>query len=259
MLYLLKFQLTRSRGAWLFYSASLQTILHFNSHAHVERDRLTTPKNSVTIISTHTLTWSVTTWEKKEAWHKIFQLTRSRGAWLRCTSLSDLHELFQLTRSRGAWPAAHRGEAVRGDFNSHAHVERDARLTRIWKINVISTHTLTWSVTTQERQEKEQERHFNSHAHVERDHCNDRILHTVEISTHTLTWSVTYLCNEGARAEIISTHTLTWSVTREGIDYVFCWQFQLTRSRGAWRFSEKLKRTLSNFNSHAHVELTSRR
>ena len=98
------FQLTRSRGAWLFYSASLQTILHFNSHAHVERDRLTTPKNSVTIISTHTLTWSVTTWEKKEAWHKIFQLTRSRGAWLRCTSLSDLHELFQLTRSRGAWP-----------------------------------------------------------------------------------------------------------------------------------------------------------
>ena len=98
-----QFQLTRSRGAWLFYSASLQTILHFNSHAHVERDRLTTPKNSVTIISTHTLTWSVTTWEKKEAWHKIFQLTRSRGAWLRCTSLSDLHELFQLTRSRGAW------------------------------------------------------------------------------------------------------------------------------------------------------------
>ena len=89
---------------------------------------------------------------------------------------------------------------------------------------------------------------------MERDHCNDRILHTVEISTHTLTWSVTYLCNEGARAEIISTHTLTWSVTREGIDYVFCWQFQLTRSRGAWRFSEKLKRTLSNFNSHAHVE-----
>ena len=65
---------------------------------------------------------------------------------------------------------------------------------------------------------------------------------------------MTYLCNEGARAEIISTHTLTWSVTREGIDYVFCWQFQLTRSRGAWRFSEKLKRTLSNFNSHAHVE-----
>ena len=36
---------------------------------------------------------------------------------------------------------------------------------------------------------------FNSHAHVERD----------------------YLCNEGARAEIISTHTLTWSVTRDHV------------------------------------------
>ena len=105
MLYLLKFQLTRSRGAWhREYQEKRIDRNNFNSHAHVERDRLTTPKNSVTIISTHTLTWSVTTWEKKEAWHKIFQLTRSRGAWLRCTSLSDLHELFQLTRSRGAWP-----------------------------------------------------------------------------------------------------------------------------------------------------------
>ena len=34
---------------------------HFNSHAHVERDVLTYSKNSDDDISTHTLTWSVTT------------------------------------------------------------------------------------------------------------------------------------------------------------------------------------------------------
>ena len=143
-----EFQLTRSRGAWpctailLFFFKYISThtltwsvtsypkaertcYQNFNSHAHVERDRLTTPKNSVTIISTHTLTWSVTTWEKKEAWHKIFQLTRSRGAWLRCTSLSDLHELFQLTRSRGAWRYKLISSQEYPNFNSHAHVERD--------------------------------------------------------------------------------------------------------------------------------------
>ena len=48
-------------------------------------------------------------------------------------------------------------------------MERDASLGEFEADQNISTHTLTWSVTTQERQEKEQERHFNSHAHVERD------------------------------------------------------------------------------------------
>ncbi len=33
------------------------------------------------------------------------------------------------------------------NFNSHAHVERDNGLTRAWLMNIISTHTLTWSVT----------------------------------------------------------------------------------------------------------------
>ena len=92
-------------------------------------------------------------------------------------------------------------------------MERDASLGEFEADQNISTHTLTWSVTTQERQEKEQERHFNSHAHVERDHCNDRILHTVEISTHTLTWSVTTADLKISADVFISTHTLTWSVT----------------------------------------------
>ena len=33
-------------------------------------------------------------------------------------------------------------------FNSHAHVERDGRGTRLCEGKTISTHTLTWSVTS---------------------------------------------------------------------------------------------------------------
>ena len=55
------------------------------------------------------------------------------------------------------------------NFNSHAHVERDG-----WKLAYIrrfdiSTHTLTWSVTSDD----------------------GKITGKYSISTHTLTWSVT--------------------------------------------------------------------
>ena len=36
-------------------------VLHFNSHAHVERDLLKDSIKETKAISTHTLTWSVTT------------------------------------------------------------------------------------------------------------------------------------------------------------------------------------------------------
>ena len=55
----------------------------------------------------------------------------------------------------------------------------------------ISTHTLTWSVTT----------------------AIGRIADQKSISTHTLTWSVTcQICAKKLSGDI-STHTLTWSVT----------------------------------------------
>ena len=143
-----EFQLTRSRGAWLLRLHTPPVPLHFNSHAHVERDhkvewfeRTCEHFNShahverdsfrVTVrlfrlfISTHTLTWSVTTFytcltsfskfqltRSRGAWHNekrhchswlIFQLTRSRGAWLKHMDRFGLVSLFQLTRSRGAW------------------------------------------------------------------------------------------------------------------------------------------------------------
>ena len=62
----------------LFYSLQLD---NFNSHAHVERDVRVMVGNKLTVISTHTLTWSVTGCCNNCVFAmKKFQLTRSRGA-----------------------------------------------------------------------------------------------------------------------------------------------------------------------------------
>ena len=77
---------------------------HFNSHAHVERDEKTFRPLSALKISTHTLTWSVTTPFEKIKHIVQFQLTRSRGACLEAVTVLIMSG---------------------NDFNSHAHVERD--------------------------------------------------------------------------------------------------------------------------------------
>ena len=55
------------------------------------------------------------------------------------------------------------------NFNSHAHVERDATAIVEMGRSLISTHTLTWSVTL----------------------FGGAFFYKFIISTHTLTWSVT--------------------------------------------------------------------
>ena len=55
----------------------------------------------------------------------------------------------------------------------------------------ISTHTLTWSVTSIQTRLSTGKADFNSHAHVERDALTAMLMNSLEISTHTLTWSVT--------------------------------------------------------------------
>ena len=55
------------------------------------------------------------------------------------------------------------------DFNSHAHVERDKYLFTHVNDIFISTHTLTWSVTKYNKNCIDEINNFNSHAHVERD------------------------------------------------------------------------------------------
>ena len=53
---------------------------NFNSHAHVERDIIMAKWNTFLKISTHTLTWSVTPAFRHSLRMSAFQLTRSRGA-----------------------------------------------------------------------------------------------------------------------------------------------------------------------------------
>ena len=104
----LPFQLTRSRGAWLVRCCLIQLVENFNSHAHVERDignncSVLRYRNfnshahverdssgvalySLSKISTHTLTWSVTFAVLFPLFFvEKFQLTRSRGAWHNAT------------------------------------------------------------------------------------------------------------------------------------------------------------------------------
>ena len=170
---LLAFQLTRSRGAWLLKIIKNCQLILFQ----LTRSRGAWLHGSMTItlqsiISTHTLTWSVTMLIVWAIRLLTFQLTRSRGAWqLHFLILSDDFQ-FQLTRSRGAWPSAEytpcfrklfqltrsRGAWRKGvmlkwqkyHFNSHAHVERDP--CKYYKPDEV--------------------RNFNSHAHVERDSQN---------------------------------------------------------------------------------------
>ena len=165
------FQLTRSRGAWQNKAVQFCCKCHFNSHAHVERDHTHYRVLLTLNISTHTLTWSVTCrrvfqlWLEQISTHTLtwsvtifcfdkdvtidisthtltwsvtflsallffflpFQLTRSRGAWRASRYSRPLPKKFQLTRSRGAWL-----------FSNFL----------VATSNNISTHTLTWSVTT---------------------------------------------------------------------------------------------------------------
>ncbi len=195
------FQLTRSRGAWPVDYRCLTYAVYFNSHAHVERDSMpieqqnavmnfnshahverdTTPKQIRLLesISTHTLTWSVT---------------------LTSACIADMLT-FQLTRSRGAWPVNPLQRTSLPYFNSHAHVERDRRLTsaglkamsfqltrsrgawRIWAREARSTagFQLTrsrgaWRAVVSRLPASF---NFNSHAHVERDQSNYSRLYTV--------------------------------------------------------------------------------
>ena len=121
-----------------------------------------------------------------------------------------------------------------GNFNSHAHVERDVlSIFGNSGISAISTHTLTWSVTSDFESRPCSYGYFNSHAHVERDIQGLQVFTIQKISTHTLTWSVTLKMTGFNVNMSISTHTLTWSVTMN-----ICQLVNFTR----------------HFNSHAHVE-----
>ena len=111
----------------------------------------------------------------------------------------------------------------------------------------ISTHTLTWSVTRPTYFPFYHHYNFNSHAHVERDDVFARNARHPIISTHTLTWSVTKLFE-------MHSHIFRFQLTRSRGAWLLCkrfnkWtvEFQLTRSRGAWQALEKINKMFGTF------------
>ena len=187
-----EFQLTRSRGAWPKGYCYCYAKVHFNSHAHVERDQgLVCPQEPWIYFNSHAHVERDMVLVLSISFDRVFQLTRSRGAWLNFLTMKCISPKFQLTRSRGAWREDFDFTLNKLNFNSHAHVERDDARPTIWQLT----------------------RNFNSHAHVERDRVINSSNSIYLISTHTLTWSVTRHNQNTKSSLYISTHTLTWSVT----------------------------------------------
>ena len=123
-----QFQLTRSRGAWHIITALAFVCLD---------------------ISTHTLTWSVTIPRGQE--RQLYLISTHTLTWSVTCCVNGYHHLhlFQLTRSRGAWLDWHLNSQMPVSISTH---------TLTWSVTIadckcsvisyISTHTLTWSVTT---------------------------------------------------------------------------------------------------------------
>ena len=187
-------------------------------------------------ISTHTLTWSVTEYISKNLGKSI--ISTHTLTWSVTCQYGLMHSWQRISTHTLTWSVTYLVNAVVGHL-------------------FISTHTLTWSVTrnfgilssafifqlTRSRGAWHLRSvfpwmywYFNSHAHVERDCFFALAFLYFFISTHTLTWSVTMPFPKQHINNSISTHTLTWSVTcnsvvTQRVDA----EFQLTRSRGAWR------------------------
>ena len=167
----IKFQLTRSRGAWRVYSDWVVKIC----------------------ISTHTLTWSVTlNYENYENWTNISTHTLT---WSVTKSVCQLWNNNVISTHTLTWSVTIervKENGFKNNFNSHAHVERDYN----------QYHTASYLCHFNSHAHVERDvavqksihylRNFNSHAHVERDKIDVNLETAVEISTHTLTWSVTF-------------------------------------------------------------------
>ena len=209
----------------------------------------------------------------------LFQLTRSRGAWLKEHWLPISKRIFQLTRSRGAWRVAYVHAVIIWIFQ----LTRSRGAWLCWEYSPqggkgISTHTLTWSVTF---------------------HLTLNFICRA-ISTHTLTWSVTLSLTACKNLRVTFQLTRSRGAWRNCNNYrprychfnshahverdstcpvsaLLLRQFQLTRSRGAWPsqvspllrvYKFQLTRSRGawllagshgeifdfHFNSHAHVE-----
>ena len=189
---------------------------HFNSHAHVERDGYVRKYCQNYIISTHTLTWSVTSMvlqNNHSALHFNSHAHVERDGVFVPFINSDWYFNSHAHVERDALQENYIKN--KKHFNSHAHVERDQFF------HVVKTNL--W--------------HFNSHAHVERDVNVFKVLSLCHISTHTLTWSVTSTYIPDTMLPLnFNSHA---HVERDGMSLAKTAEdltFQLTRSRGAWLY-----------------------
>ena len=115
----------------------------------MERDGKKMNEIIISIISTHTLTWSVTCDEICIQHQNLYfnshahvERDRDVDMFQKCICYFNSHAHVE----RDSSPIVNAYGVVY--FNSHAHVERDALLKfSLCQIIGISTHTLTWSVT----------------------------------------------------------------------------------------------------------------
>ena len=238
-----RFQLTRSRGAWLQGSSAEWSIYYFNSHAHVERDLEFLGLDKSKYISTHTLTWSVTGNNRRG--RQRINISTHTLTWSVTSRMTkkQREELFQLTRSRGAWlertTTKHREEWISTHTLTWSVTGLNMKR-RIWTYH-ISTHTLTWSVTGGGAKYYSDVLDFNSHAHVERDRSwRQRYQYNPYFNSHAhverdlsrYSWPLSLCLFQLTRSRG------AWR-TKVGA-YWKGSEFQLTRSRGAWPESEDL-------------------
>ena len=136
----------------------------------MERDGKKMNEIIISIISTHTLTWSVTCDEICIQHQNLYFNSHAhveRDVIIVSLPLKYLNFNSHAHVERDAsWINK---IVAKFDFNSHAHVERDFIKKLSDEITKISTHTLTWSVTIVHKLKITVENNFNSHAHVERD------------------------------------------------------------------------------------------
>ena len=126
--------------------------------------------NVAIIISTHTLTWSVTTAVNVQSVKAVYFNSHAhveRDGFGACLHSPQSHFNSHAHVERDRLQAGRSNKFF--NFNSHAHVERDKIGLRLIQFFAISTHTLTWSVTSVESGALLKMLDFNSHAHVERD------------------------------------------------------------------------------------------
>ena len=143
------FQLTASRGGWLWVLKWNYIRLHFNSQPHEEAD------NHIHIVLNE---------------HGIFQLTASRGGWRMGDMKIGMTETFQLTASRGGWPKAQ--VYLVSTYQFQLTASRGGWQCLGWmrgERNDISTHSLTRRLTVLWRLVRQKYLHFNSQPHEEAD------------------------------------------------------------------------------------------